>query len=202
MQLDLRRTAAFVAGLAMVAGIAYFLVSDSGAEQPPPPSQGNGSAESPRPTETPSPTTEPPPELNNTGNDFEAIWRSINEYRNWLYMNEPSRKNLARIYEKQCKCFRAEMNVVRKLAARNWLYDDQGVDVLSVKVIEQPSRHLVGLEVADELRSQRVVNSEGETMKQGPGWDPLRRLVSLHRGGDGRWRVDLARTLGPYEVEG
>ena len=201
MRIDTRRTGALLAGLAMAAGIAYFLVSDSDANQAPGGRLPGDSSVSPTPTESPSPTTEPPPELNNTGNDFEAIWRSINDYRNWLYMNEPSRANLARIYETECRCFKAEMNVIRKLEARGWLYNDEGVEVLAVEIIEQPSPDIVGLEVADELLSQRVVNAGDETVREGPGWDPLRRLVSLHRGADDRWRVDLFRTLGPYGAE-
>jgi hypothetical protein len=188
MQLDLRRTAAFVAGLAMVAGIAYFLVSDSGAEQPPPPSQGNGSAESPRPTETPSPTTEPPPELNNTGNDFEAIWRSIEDYRVWLGRN-PQPHLLKRIYHPDCPCYPKGIGVLQRLASRGLHYDDEGTRVVSVELADRPARHIALLRVVDQHGPQIIVNEAGTVVRRGDGWAPTRWIFTLNKDENGYWRL-------------
>jgi hypothetical protein len=183
----------------MAAGIAYFLVSDSDANQAPGGRLPGDSSVSPTPTESPSPTTEPPPELNNTGNDFEAIWRSMVEFRNWFYAVDPDPRWLARIYEPSCKCYGGEVRLLNVLDRRGWRYDDQGERLLNVELLQRTAPDLVAIEVTDRHGPQVIVNESGEVVRRGAGWPPERRVIGLHRGGDGRWRVVTIENLDKHQ---
>jgi hypothetical protein len=188
MRIDTRRTGALLAGLAMAAGIAYFLVSDSDANQAPGGRLPGDSSVSPTPTESPSPTTEPPPELNNTGNDFEAIWRSIESFRVWL-ARHPQASLLNRIYERDCPCYPKGRRLLKRLVDKGWHYDDAGTEVISVNLVDRPAVGTVLLRVVDEHGSQIVVDDQGNIVRRGTGWEPTRWIFTLVKGEDGRWRV-------------
>jgi hypothetical protein len=187
MQIDMRRTAAVLVGLAMVAGIAYFLVSDSGADPPGPP-PGNGSAESPTPTESPSPTTEPPPELTNTGIDFEAIWRSIEEFRVYLAHN-PDPSLLRQIYHPDCECYDREIRLLMRYQQRGWRFEGPATETLRVELVDRPATHVAVLRIVDRHDSQTVVNRNGDVIKTDVGWPRTQWAFTLNRNDNGRWRV-------------
>jgi hypothetical protein len=188
MRIDTRRTGALLAGLAMAAGIAYFLVSDSDANQAPGGRLPGDSSVSPTPTESPSPTTEPPPELNNTGNDFEAIWRSIAEYRLWL-QKHPDRSLVGEIFARRCSCYRRERRLLGRLENKGWRFAGNGIETISVELIDRPAPHVAVIRVIDRQGAQTFVDENGEVVREGVGWKPTSWVFTLGKDVDGAWRL-------------
>ena len=78
------------------------------------PSSAPDTPEAPDPSPTPSPEStllappdEPPPPLMLTGEDFLAIRRSHEAYREWLYTH-PDPQGLDGLYHPDCRCYGAQ----------------------------------------------------------------------------------------------
>jgi hypothetical protein len=198
MRIDTRRTGALLAGLAMAAGIAYFLISDSDANQAPGGRLPGDSSKSLTPTESPSPTTEPPPELNNTGSDFEAIWRSINTYRSWLYEMNPQRRLLGQIYAPSCSCFKDEARILSYLDKRDLRIRNASVEIQSIELLDRPRDDIARIEVVNRQLPQQIIDSDGRVVEHSDGWGPTRWNFVLGRT-NGQWLVRSAIKLGPAD---
>ncbi len=82
----------------------------------------------------PPPTTNRPNPPKATGEDWLAIMSDILTYRHYLY-EHPQPNLLPQIYDKRCPCFTQERNALADLQRRGWKYTDQGVKVLSAKLL-------------------------------------------------------------------
>jgi hypothetical protein len=168
--------------LTLVAGTAIVFVGrDPGDAEP-------AQVAAPETTTAPTSTTEPPPELENTGEDFNRIWRSINAYYVWLGRN-PRPELLNEIFEKECKCYANNSSLLKTFKDRGWHYRDDGIQVVSVKLASRPGPTTVVLDVIDQQGAEIVVDRQGKVVKRGPGWKPTRQLFILRLHPDRRWRV-------------
>jgi hypothetical protein len=176
--------------LTLVAGTAIVFVGrDPGDAEP-------AQVAAPETTTAPTSTTEPPPELENTGEDFNRIWQSINAYYVWLGRN-PEPELLDEIFNRRCECYQPNLERLQLLDKRGWRYKDDGIQVVSVKVGRRSSPSRVLLEVIDRQGPQIIVDRSGKVVRRGVGWVPTRRAMILDLSEDRHWRIIGTTQFGP-----
>jgi hypothetical protein len=145
------------------------------------------------PTSIPSPpTTSKPNPPKATGEDWLAIMSEILTYRHYLY-EHPQPNLLTNIYDKRCPCFAQERQALTDLQRRGLRYTDQGVKVLSAKLLGRAATNqsIVALEVVSQLPQQTLIDYAGKIVERSPGSGPTKTAYQLLRGADGRYRVTL-----------
>ena len=145
------------------------------------------------PTSTPSPpTTSKPNPPKATGEDWLAIMSDIITYRHYLY-EHPQPDLLANIYDKRCPCFAQERQALADLQRRGLRYTDQGMKVLSAKLLGRAAANqsIVAVEVVSQVPQQTLIDYAGKIVQQSPGSGPRKTAYQLLRSADGRYRVTL-----------
>lgn len=145
----------------------------------------------PSPSPTPTADDDPMPELHNTGEDFDRIIRSIEEFRNWLFRNpDPALAGL--IYHEECECLAELERRLQLLIDDGVRFESSSSIVHEVDVLDRDP-DVVALKVVDEGQPQVLVDVETrEVVDRGDGWDPRAYRFLLMRSEDG-WRVaDIA----------
>ncbi len=140
----------------------------------------------------PPPTTSKPNPPKATGEDWLAIMSDILTYRHYLY-EHPQPNLLPQIYDKRCPCFTQERNALADLQRRGWKYTDQGVKVLSAKLlgrgIGKPAS--VALDVVERVFPQVLVDQSGKTVQKKAGSAARTTTYELVQGEDHKWRVSF-----------
>jgi hypothetical protein len=113
-------------------------------------------------------------------------------YRHYLY-EHPQPNLLPQIYDKRCPCFTQERNALADLQRRGWKYTDQGVKVLSAKLLGRAAtnRSILAVEVVSRTPQQTLIDRAGRVVQRKPGSGPSKTAYQLLRGSDGRYRVTL-----------
>jgi len=155
---------------------------------------------SPTPTvaETFAPTDEAPPELMLTGEDFDAIVRSHEAYRDWLY-GHPDPDLLDAIYHPECECYADESRLLGH-------YEDQGqwwisdpTSVVSVEVVDDFAADVRVLHVIRErVAPSMLVDASGtvhETLAPKP--PNLERNTFVRADSSSPWLLRSFIDLGP-----
>ncbi|MBW3576905.1 MAG: hypothetical protein KY462_04030 [Actinobacteria bacterium] len=130
--------------------------------------------------------------------DFERIFREIAAFRTWLYRN-PHPELASLIYDPGCDCYDLFTTQLQALSGHDARYDDAGTQVHSIAVAHRVDDYMVLLEVVTSHGMQRVVDSEGQVVETGVGWETRQEMYTLVRGADGRWRVVHVALGGPAE---
>jgi hypothetical protein len=178
-------------------------------------SSGSGeSGQRPKPTE--SPTTAPPatidlskpipggslhgtprPPLENTGDDYVAIFESLDANFRWLTEN-PDPAVISELYVPGTRIHDLQLDVVQKLAQNGWRAADDGYRVLSVEVVDARPE-LVSLRMADQFELERIVDSDGRQVGDGKQHSgPTVWTILLSPDNAARWRIaDATPTSGP-----
>ncbi len=148
------------------------------------------------PTTVAATTSVPPPPITTpnppkaTGDNWLAIMSDILTYRHYLY-EHPQPNLLAQIYDQRCPCYQREHQELDDLSRRGLHYDDDGVEILSAKLLGQakgrPSD--VAVETLVRTRTQVLVDTHGDVVKRMRGSGPTYHDYELIHGPDGRWRV-------------
>jgi hypothetical protein len=135
----------------------------------------------------PPPTTSKPNPPKATGEDWLAIMSDILTYRHQLY-EHPQPNLLSQIYDKRCPCFAQERNVLADLQRRGLKYTDQGVQVLSAKLLGRAAtnRSIVAIEVVSQTPQQTLIDRAGKIVQRKAGSGPSKTAYQLLRGTDGR----------------
>ncbi len=149
---------------------------------------------------TVGPTTSiPPPSTTNkpnppkaTGEDWLAIMSDILSYRHYLY-EHPQPDLLARIYDKRCPCFAQERNALADLQRRGWKYTDQGVKVLSARLLGRGNSKpaSVALDVVERVFPQVLADRRGKPVQKKAGSAARTTTYELVQGEDHKWRVSF-----------
>jgi len=157
-----------------------------------PAGQAGPAAVAPRSSIPPPPTTSKPNPPKATGEDWLAIMSDILTYRHQLY-EHPQPNLLSQIYDKRCPCFVQERNVLADLQRRGLKYTDQGVQVLSAKLLGRAAtnRSIVAVEVVSQTPQQTLIDRAGKIVQRKAGSGPSKTAYQLLRGTDGRYRVTL-----------
>ena len=140
----------------------------------------------------PPPTTSKPNPPKATGEDWLAIMSDILTYRHYLY-EHPQPNLLSQIYDKRCPCFTQERNTLADLQRRGLKYTDQGVKVISARLLGRAAtnRSIVAVEVTSQTPQQTLIDHAGKIVQRIPGSGRSKTAYQLLRGADGHYRVTL-----------
>jgi hypothetical protein len=123
-----------------------------------------------------------PPELRNTGEDWDQIVRSIVEYREWLF-NHPDPALLDRIQVPSYEFFAEGQLGLTNLATKGWRYDPP-LEPLTVELVRLQERidNVVILFIRfGPTPPIRVVDPNGAVVQDSPGVPPNAILWTLVR---------------------
>lgn len=180
---------AILAGLAV--GLTVVLVQRGG---------GSDIADRAPASTVPSGTPVPPrPELRTTGEDFDAIVRSVDELSDWVYEYDPDPRYAALFDDPRCECYQTTEAALQSLKVSGQHHDSPGVRVHEVAVRRRASDHQVTLYVVIEGLPGSIVDRDGTVVQQRPTLPPTGLLEEWVRGPDGRWRTLDVTPLGPPE---
>ena len=134
-----------------------------------------------------------PPELKNTGEDWEQIVRSIYAFEHWLYLH-PERADLLEQTElRSYKGFADRQLGIQNLATKGWRYDPprRPVSVELVRLQDRPRPDLAVVFVRAFDPPNRVVDAAGKVVLDSPGAGTSSVLWTLQRDppSGSRWRI-------------
>jgi len=130
----------------------------------------------------------PRPPLENTGNDYVAIFKSLDANFRWLTEN-PDPARISDIYVPGTRIHELQVDVLRKLTENGWRAADEGYRVLSVEIVDAKA-DVVSLRVTDQFDSERIIDSGGQQVGEGKQHTaPTVWNVLLSPDGQGRWRI-------------
>ena len=196
--LALWRKVAVAVLVAVLAGGAVWQLTDDGGGGPTTPT----TVASTTPVPTTATTLDPsrPPELRNTGEDFDAIVRSVEAFENWVYQYDPDPKWVPEYIDPRNSDefgFKRTQESLAALKAAGERHDSPASRILKVSVSHRSSDHQVAVYVVREALPGAVVNAAGEVVLRRGTYPPTGFLEDWVRGADGRWRLYHSVVLGP-----
>ena len=141
----------------------------------------------------------PRPPLENTGDDYVAITRSLLGNFRWITEN-PSVPLLADVFAPGTPPHDNRVEAYTLLTAQGYRWADDGYRVADVQLIDV-ANDVASLRVDEELNYERVVDSAGNQVgdvRRKEGSSTLNILIARS---DGRWRIAAATQLENPEVE-
>ena len=143
-------------------------------------------------------TTQGPPRilpLDNQGEDFDQIIRSLVDRWNWLQQN-PNAQLVSQIAERECPCYPIISRQLQELSEKRWRHssEDSGLQILSVKVFNR-GKDIVSLEVRERRMAEIILDEEGHVIRRGENQTARLRYYLLRRGEDNRWRFLFIRGM-------
>ncbi len=137
-----------------------------------------------------------PPTLNTSGEDLNAVIRSIFEYRTWI-SRHPDPEAFRAIYSQECSCLANDQAKYVEHVAKGQRWDDGGIAVLDVTEIGRVNENFVRLRVVTQHGPQRLVDATGNVVREGPGWDGYAYLYELVRPApNAPWKVSSINEIG------
>lgn len=144
------------------------------------------------------PITAPPPEPiavptpDNTGRDFDHIWRQIRKFADWTYMHpEVGLHHIQLIYHPECPCYQHLQRALSSLVKDGVHFEDLRTEVERL-VVTSDLGEAVRIELRMSTAPRRVVNAEGGIVQSDEGVPPRDFAADLELQSDGRW---LTRTI-------
>ncbi len=193
-----RKVAVAVLVLGLAAGVVWQLTDDGdgGSSTTPTTAPSTTSA---APTAT---TLDPskPPELRNTGEDFDAIVRSVEAFENWVYQYDPDPKWVPEYIDPRNSDefgFKRTQESLAALKAAGERYNSATTRIHKVIVRDRVSEHQVGVYVVREHLGGAVVDRNGNVVLELETLPPTGYFEDWVRGEDGRWRLFHQVVLGP-----
>lgn len=163
---------------------------------------GSASTTAPLPetsTSVPQPTTTtsiplysfdgsvPPPTLVNTGDDFDAIFRSIDAYSTWLLAHSVDLDRVKDIAVFGSAQYRAYEDDIRGLRESNLRLYDEGPTITDLRVVDRVA-NVVTLRLVYSTDRRVVVDANGQTIDEKAF--PATPLVALlESDSSGSWRL-------------
>ncbi|MGH9051304.1 MAG: hypothetical protein ACRDY4_16355 [Acidimicrobiia bacterium] len=142
----------------------------------------------------------PRPPLENTGDDYVAIFESLMANVRWLSEN-PDPAVLSELYVPGTPGHDERVPAYEFLVANGYRWADEGYQLISVEVVDAQS-DIVSLQVQDRLEYERLLdtagNQVGEARERGTA-QTYTALLAVD--GEGRWRVADANRAGDEVVE-
>ena len=142
------------------------------------------------------------PALNNTGEDYEAIYRSLDAFSNWVFQH-PDPALVDRYALPSCSCYRHDRDSLAALAKQQRHLDGPGGRLTQVVLRRVAFRDTAGqattvlLYVVSEGLDVNVVDSAGRSIQHIGSQPGFGFLDALYRDTDGRWRIGQRDRLGP-----
>lgn len=170
--------------LVLVLGVALKLAGGRGPDD---------SASAPSSTAGPTPSTTQlakalAPAIVDTGEDFDAIVRSLIAFNDWIAAN-PDPSLLVKTIDASCPCFASTQKGLSDLAVKRWHYDQsRRTEVLKVRP-ERVADSVVDVFVVLRSDAARILDDSGQAVDGEPAYPPTSYFYTLHRGPEGRWRI-------------
>ena len=134
-----------------------------------------------------------PPELKNTGEDWDQIVRSIYSFEHWLYLHPHRADLLTQTELPSYSGFSDGQLGLNNLATKGWRYDPprQQASVELVRLQDRPRPDLAVVFVRSTIPPNRVVDSSGKVVLDDPGVKGATVLWTLQREppSDPHWRL-------------
>lgn len=191
--------AVFVVVLAVA---AVWQLSDDGGGPSTPTTTAPSTTSAPTSATTLDPSR--PPELRNTGEDFDAIVRSVEAFENWVYQYDPDPKWVPEYIDPRNSDefgFKRTQESLAALRAAGERYDSATTRIHKVIVRDRVSEHQVGVYVVREHLGGAVVDRNGTVVLELERLPPTGYFEDWVRGQDGRWRLFHQVVLGPPSPE-
>ena len=142
----------------------------------------------------------PRPPLENTGDDYVAIFESLDANLRWISEN-PDPALISEIYVPGTPAHDARAEAYQTLVASGYRWADEGYTLLSVEVLDT-SADLVSLEVVDLVEFERLVDAHGDQVGERRDHGSAETsTVLLTPTSDGEWRIASWNRPGAQEVE-
>lgn len=144
-----------------------------------------------------------PPELRNTGDDFDTIVRSVDDFENWVYQFDPDPKWAdSTIHPENTDeyGYERERTNLAAFKAAGHHYDAPPTRIRNVIVRRQVTDDQVAVYVVREALPANVVDRDGNVVVKQPVLPPTGYLEDWVRD-DGRWRLFHTEVLGPPAPE-
>ncbi|MGH9164282.1 MAG: hypothetical protein ACRDZW_02065 [Acidimicrobiales bacterium] len=145
-----------------------------------------------------------PPQLNNTGEDFDAIVRSAGRFADWVYQFDPDPKWVPSYMDPDNTDeygFSREEKNLADLKAAGHHYDSPATTIRKVIVRDRGSNDHVTVYVVYEFRPASIVDRDGKVVTTQPSLPLSGHLEDWVRREDGRWRQAHSVVLGPPAPE-
>ncbi len=153
---------------------------------------GSAASEPARPLSAPPPEPIAVPTPDNTGRDFEHIWREMRKFADWTYMHpEIGLRHMHLIYHPECPCYQQLQHALSGLVEDGVHFEDLRTRVESV-VVTSDLGEAVRIESRISIAPRHVVNAEGAIVQSDHGVPSRDLAANLELQNDGRW---LARTI-------
>jgi len=179
--------------LVLIAGLVVAIVARSGSGSSPSSAtpQLQGVDGSPAGTTAVS-QSEEPPTLVNTGEDWEAIVRSMVAYHDWLYIH-PHPEFLQSIIRPDGPDFSQTQVGITNIRDKGWHYDPPRVPLLvdNVRLTSRVSPNIALVFVRyGPIPRYRVIDASGAVVSDQPAKPPNAALWTLMQDpGDAHWRI-------------
>ncbi|MGH9014623.1 MAG: hypothetical protein ACRDZ1_11885 [Acidimicrobiia bacterium] len=131
----------------------------------------------------------PRPPLENTGDDYVAIFESLVGNFRWLTEN-PDPAVISELYVPGTEDHQGQVSIFQELANKNWHAADDGYYVVSVDVLDTRER-FVSLSVTDVMNIEHIVDANGAEVGDGRPRAPKAKawIVVISSGPSGQWRI-------------
>jgi hypothetical protein len=137
-------------------------------------------------------TSSSPPELKNSGEDWDQIVRSISQYQSWLFVH-PNPALLDNIMLRSYDGYAQHQLGLTNLATKGWRYDPpfRPITVDLVRLQDRPRPDLAVVFVRSTSPANRVVDANGAVVQDSPALGQVSVLWTIQRepATDPHWRV-------------
>ena len=174
------------AALAVLAGGSFVVLEGRGDDG------GQGAASAPGAVTTVADSSGTPPELKNTGEDWDQIVRSIFKYQSWLFAH-PRPELLENIMLPSYDAYADHKLGLTNLATKGWRYDPpfRPSTVELVRLQDRPRPDVAVVFVRNFDPPNRVVDAAGKVVLDSPGAGTASVLWTLQRepASTAKWRI-------------
>lgn len=140
------------------------------------------------PTATTAPTNAVPPTLLTDNDDWDAVWTSMMEVRDWVAEHPDQRDVLFEVFSDDCPCLEEEFLIVDGLAELGLVAEMSGVEILALREVARPRDDRVILGIETYRPPFVFLSSDGTVYQDDLGdWTEI-LAVSLSKV-DGRWLI-------------
>ncbi len=191
-----RLLAAITLIVALAVALVVILVQARSSDNTPPvaASAENGPAE---PATAPPAEPVPVPTPDNTGRDFNHIWREIRAFADWTYTQpEVGLRHIHLIYHPECPCY-SKLRQDLELLERNGVHFEDGGTRVESLVVTSDLGEAVRIETRMSIAPGRAINAQGAVLQSSDGVPARDFAANLELQSDGRWLVRSISIIEP-----
>jgi hypothetical protein len=142
----------------------------------------------------------PRPPLENTGDDYVAIFTSLTANFRWLTEN-PDPALLSELFVPGTPPHDQRASAYQYLVDNGYRWADEGYQLLDVQIADA-KKDAVSLNVVEQLAFERLIDGAGNQIGEvRPHGSPERVTLLISRGSDSRWRVASSSRIEGSEVQ-